>query len=75
MKGQTNTFSSGKFLGETNAAHFRWSIRSAFSRVMQNGAACESADGSVLLFTLSDGYFSDPETYRDHRYQYRFGSL
>lgn len=26
--------------------------------LMQNGAACESADGSVLLFTLSDGYYA-----------------
>jgi hypothetical protein len=33
-----------------------------FPGLMQNGAACESADGSVLRFTVSDGYFSGPES-------------
>jgi hypothetical protein len=33
-----------------------------FSGLLANGAACLSGDGSTLLLTLSDGYFSAPET-------------
>lgn len=33
-----------------------------FPGLLANGAACLSGDASTLLFTLSDGFFSAPET-------------
>ena len=47
-----------------------------FPGFMANGAACLSGDGSTLLLTNSDGYFSVSEARTGiNRNQYRYGNL
>jgi len=53
----------GKIPGKNKCTSFQTvDTFSIFPGFMSNGAACLSGDGSTLLFTTSDGYFSGPET-------------
>ncbi len=53
----------GKIPGKNKCSSFHTvDTFGIFPGFMSNGAACLSGDGSTLLFTTSDGYFSGPET-------------
>jgi hypothetical protein len=53
----------GKVPGRNKCASFQTvDTFNIFPGFMSNGAACESGDGTTLLFTTSDGYFGGPET-------------
>ena len=54
----------GKIPGKNKCASF--DVVDSFANFppgyLANGSACGSGDGSSILFTISDGYFSQPET-------------